>query len=211
MARWGHPISNSHKKYHYRTASTAPTAKNPGIVLSDQGAWHLFKDNTRIYTRSEQQQQQSLNSVRRAVSMRTSALNNNNNNNNNNNSGDLEEGVFLLDDNNQAALQAPVTQEVDDDEDVSTMLLAEQKSLVLGASCVCCAICFDSYKVGDQVTWIEPCCHQFHTHCVMNYSKTKWWNNQQQPRQQQVVVCPLCRVPFLGRDESTGEPVRVAG
>ena len=58
----------------------------------------------------------------------------------------------------------------------------------------CCAICIESYKVGDSVTFSTnpKCCHAFHTDCIVNYfvSSNQSKNNEQ-------YACPVCRQDFL--------------
>lgn len=49
----------------------------------------------------------------------------------------------------------------------------------------CCAVCRDTYQVGDQLMRL-PCFHEFHVDCISEYLETT--DNP---------VCPLCRHPVL--------------
>mmetsp|Transcript_4960 Transcript_4960/g.10268 ORF Transcript_4960/g.10268 Transcript_4960/m.10268 type:complete len:242 (+) Transcript_4960:115-840(+) len=67
-----------------------------------------------------------------------------------------------------------------------------------------CAICLESYKVGDEVSWSaqQECCpHAFHTSCLCAYAKRQQLEAQERhgennPHGKQI-PCPLCRRPFL--------------
>jgi hypothetical protein len=64
-----------------------------------------------------------------------------------------------------------------------------------------CAICLESYRVGDSVAWScnKNCPHAFHQHCLVKYLVKVKDNG---------TPCPMCRQNFLeeGSDEGTEEP-----
>ena len=66
----------------------------------------------------------------------------------------------------------------------------------------CCAICLESYKVGESVTWStnhRKCQHAFHTDCIVRYlaevMKNEQKKNPNDPRWK--LPCPICRQRFL--------------
>jgi hypothetical protein len=56
----------------------------------------------------------------------------------------------------------------------------------------CCAICLESYKVGDTVTWSvnENCHHVYHQSCIAQHLAYSKKENAQ-------LHCPTCRQEFL--------------
>ena len=54
----------------------------------------------------------------------------------------------------------------------------------------CCAICLESYRVGDKVAWSTnvSCSHAFHRSCIVEYLITM--------KDGTGTPCPICRQPF---------------
>ena len=54
----------------------------------------------------------------------------------------------------------------------------------------CCAICLESYRVGEKVAWSTnvSCSHAFHRSCIVEYLVTMKDGNG--------TPCPICRQPF---------------
>jgi len=57
----------------------------------------------------------------------------------------------------------------------------------------CCAICLDSYSVGDPVIWSmnEKCHHVYHQSCIANHFAHSKEKGEVQ------LLCPTCRQDFL--------------
>ena len=67
----------------------------------------------------------------------------------------------------------------------------------------CCAICIESYKVGDSVTFSTnpKCCHAFHTDCIVNYfvssNQSRRTASTTTATINEKYACPVCRQDFL--------------
>lgn len=71
-----------------------------------------------------------------------------------------------------------------------------------------CAICLNSYKKGDLVSWSNSaaCSHAYHTYCIVSYAETCSMKQQEQEhiagssttsKLRITVPCPLCRNTFV--------------
>ena len=56
-----------------------------------------------------------------------------------------------------------------------------------------CAICLESYKVGDSIAWSinNQCQHVYHLHCIVSYLGTL--------KRKYNTPCPNCRQNFMER------------
>jgi hypothetical protein len=84
----------------------------------------------------------------------------------------------------------------DDDDDENEILITIKRSTLAGQPDLqftnTCAICLDSYAVGDTVSWSmnEECNHVFHQFCLANsfsYARKKGKKS----------LCPTCRRRFF--------------
>jgi hypothetical protein len=99
------------------------------------------------------------------------------------------------------------TQEEEEDEDEAASEVGEDFLLVLPRKQQTdtvpndCAICLESYIVGDSVAWScnKNCPHAFHQLCIVNYLVKVKDNG---------TPCPMCRQNFLeeGTEEGAEEP-----
>ena len=64
---------------------------------------------------------------------------------------------------------------------------------------IMCAICLDSYQLGQVVAWSSGCTHAFHQDCISQYL-TKEMIGGEMP-------CPSCRQEFCNPSSPTEEPL----
>jgi hypothetical protein len=74
-----------------------------------------------------------------------------------------------------------------------------------------CAICLDTYQVGETVAWSSTPCHAFHQDCLLEYAKVVQFNRLKMRRRRRLarhakddddddsllLYCPCCRQEFF--------------
>ena len=124
--------------------------------------------------------------------------------------GDVDGGVdiFRTDDNHHQQLQR--NNDVEDaiiesirEGGNSSSIRTNQGTLVLPSQrsvTNCCAICLESYKIGEKVTWstnFTYCLHAFHKDCIVNYLAEVMKKNKINNDGELDLPCPICRQQFL--------------
>ena len=64
----------------------------------------------------------------------------------------------------------------------------------------CCAICLESYKIGEKVIWstnFNYCLHAFHKDCMVNYLAEVMKKHKVNANGELELPCPICRQQFL--------------